>query len=106
MINVNERGVDAGGVRELGYEMKQVTGIDDCVQAVVASQGITPTLLCEAMWMIEGGDLFDFAFVCSHATHRSVACCFLLAAVIYPHCQIILTTARTQREAGKQGLYD
>ena len=61
MINVHRRGVDAHGVKDLGHEMKDVSGVHHCVQAIVASQEITPVLLCEAMHKIEADQLYDFA---------------------------------------------
>lgn len=86
------------------YTLSDVTGVDGRVQAVVASQEATAFCLLAALERIEEEDLTDFSFVCHGATHRSVACCFLLAALAYPLGQVSLTTSRTQHAAKLAGL--
>ena len=86
------------------YKMSCVTGVDFCVQAVVATQPATADALREAILRIQGFDFTEFSFVCRSATHRSVACCFLLAAIAFPHAEICLTTERTRRAAESAGL--
>ena len=87
------------------YNISDVTGVDFRVQAVVAMQAGTATALFHAFKFIERSNAQEFAFVCHGGTHRSVACCFLLAALAYPQAQICLTTRRTQQDAGRFGLY-
>ncbi len=88
------------------YEMGSVTGVDFRVQAVVASQLVTAEVLLEAFNYIELYDSTEFAFVCHGATHRSVACCFLFAAIAYPEAIVCLSTPRTQRAAEEYGLVE
>jgi hypothetical protein len=97
-VDVALRGVD--GRSEL-YELAEVTGVDERVQAVVASQEATATCLLLALERVEVDDLHVFSFVCQGATHRSVACCFLFAALAHPKAEILLTTARTRDAAAK-----
>ena len=92
-IDVASRGVD--GKSHL-YRLKEVTGVDERVQAVVANQEITAHCLLAAMNRIEKEPLQQFSFVCRGATHRSVACCMLLAALAYPNASVHMTTRRTQ----------
>ena len=87
------------------YELSSVTGVDFRVQAVVATQAATAEALREAIRRIEDVGAQEFSFVCHGATHRSVACCFLLAAIAYPRAEICLTTARTRQAAESCGLY-
>ena len=101
-VDVAKRGVNAHSPL---YAMSSVTGVDFRVQAVVASQASTANALLEAIDSIENSDHREFAFVCHGATHRSVACCFLLAAVAYPLASVCLTTARTRRAAEEYGLF-
>ena len=95
-VDVALRGVDG---RSHLYRMGDVTGVDERVQARVASQEVTAECLLTALLMVETQDLHKFSFVCHSATHRSVACCFLLAALAYPNAMVHLTTARTRRAA-------
>ena len=74
------------------YAMRLVTGVEFRVQAVVASQRVTPEVLLEAFNSIEQYDYTEFAFVCQEADHCSVACCFLLAAIAYPGAIVCLST--------------
>ena len=105
-IDVHHRGVD-GRCDEL-YRLREVTGVDERVQAYVASQEITAECLLEAMDCIEHFNLNGFSFVCHGATHRSVACCLLLKAVAYPNAKVHMTTRRTMtafRDARQTGKY-
>jgi hypothetical protein len=102
-VNVHAGGVD-GHCSRL-YSMHSVTGVDFRVQAYVASQAITVYMLLLAIRDIETHDLHSFAFVCHGATHRSVACCFLLAATVYSNSCVVLNTTRTMDAALKRGLY-
>ena len=81
------------------YTMGAVTGIDFPVQAVLITQLSTVKLLTAAWKDIRRRKLRKYAFVCHGATHRSVACCMLLAAIAYPHAEICLTTPRTRAAA-------
>ena len=101
-VNLAERGVVG---RSSLYELNKVTGVDQCVQAVVACQEATANALLAALERIEDMDIFEFCFVCHGATHRSVACCFLLAAIAYPFAEVHLTTNRTRQAAESCGLY-
>ena len=96
----------ARGRRALAHvRVERRHGIDFRVQAVVATQAATAGALHEAIRRIEDVDADEFSFVCHGATHHSVACCFLLAAIAYPRAEICLTTARTRRAAESGGLY-
>jgi hypothetical protein len=88
------------------YNLQDVTGLDFRVQAKVVSQALTVSILRYAIREIETRGLDSFAFVCHGATHRSVACCVLLAAICYPCAAISMTTPRTRLAAKKLGLYD
>ena len=89
------------------YNMSSVTGVGFRMQAVVAMHAATAaSLLLEAIQIIENRDVRERAFLCHGATHRSVACCFLPAAIVYPRAETYLTTAaRTRRDAHSFGLY-
>jgi hypothetical protein len=100
-VDVALRGVD--GKSHL-YELADVTGVDERVQAKVASQEATAECLLTALLRVEEEDLHQFSFVCHGATHRSVACCLLLAALAYPKATVHLTTARTRNAAAEAGL--
>jgi len=103
-VDVADKGVD--GLSPM-YKIGDVTGVDFRVQAVVAMHAATAaSLLFEAIQIIENRDVRERAFLCHGATHRSVACCFLPAAIVYPRAETYLTTAaRTRRDAHSFGLY-
>jgi len=107
-INVHELGVDATPPLDKQgrpiYILRDVTGIDFNVQAVLASQELAVNALISACEMIEGGDLRHFTFVCSHATHRSAGCAVLLASFVYHKASIVFSTRRTENSAASKGL--
>ena len=86
------------------YTMGAVTGIDFPVQAVLITQLSIVKVLTDAWNDIRRRKLREYAFVCHGATHRSVACCMLLAAIAYPYAEICLTTRRTQAAAQVRNL--
>jgi hypothetical protein len=96
-VNVDIKGLDARASSM--YALGDVTGLDFEVQAVLLTQACTAEALLAACAAIEAHDRYEFAFVCRGATHRSVACCVLLAAIIYPDATVVLTTARTRTAA-------
>ena len=96
-VNVDIKGLDARASSM--YALGDVTGLDFEVQAVLLTQACTAQALLAACAAIEAHDRYEFAFVCRGATHRSVACCVLLAAIIYPDATVVLTTARTRTAA-------
>jgi len=100
-VDVAARGVDG---RSHLYKLRDVTGVDERVQAVVASQKETADCLLVAVCRVEEEDANKFSFVCHGATHRSVACCILLAALAYPRALVHLSTARTRCAAAAAGL--
>ena len=101
-INVHDRNLDA---RAHGlYSLGHVTGFDFRVQAKLLTTGDTVCALLEAVETIEARGSLEFAFQCRSGTHRSVACCVLLAAIVYPEAQIWVTTDRTWRAAAEHGL--
>ena len=101
-IDVHERGLDA---RADGLHRRRVViGLDFKVQAVMLTQCDTACALLDAVKAIEDCELLEFAFQCRSGTHRSVACCVLLAAIVYPEAQIWVTTDRTWRAAAEHGL--
>jgi len=101
-LDVHERRVNARA--DAMYELGSVTGLDFEVQAVMLTQSCTACALLDACEAIELHDNHEFAFACHGATHRSVACCVLLCAIVYPRAQIVLTTSRTQRAASERGM--
>ena len=101
-INVHDRNLDA---RAHGlYSLEYVTGFDFRVQAKLLTTGDTVCALLDAVETIEARGSLEFAFQCRSGTHRSVACCVLLAAIVYPEAQIWVTTDRTWRAAAEHGL--
>ena len=54
------------------YNVKTVSGVDACVQAVVAMQRDAIEVLLTAMEMIERDDVHNLPLCCDSATHRSV----------------------------------
>ena len=101
-LDLLERGIDARD--DARYEIKEVTGLDFEVQAVMLTQSCTAKAVLDACEAIERNNHYEFAFACHSATHRSVACCVLLAAIVYHHAQIDLTTSRTRRAASERGM--
>ena len=85
------------------YDLKEITGVDFRVQAVVAAQPNTPKILLDAVQTIECENATQLAFLCHGGTHRSVAWCILLATLVYPRAKIHLTTKRTQLAAESLG---
>ena len=79
-VNVHRMCLDARARSR--YALEDVTGLDFEVQAVLLTQACTARALLAACEAIEAHDRYEFAFVCRGATHRSVACCVLLAAII------------------------
>ena len=96
-VNVHVMGLDAGN--DSWYSLRDVTGLDFEVQAVLLTKACTALSLLTACETIEAHGRYEFAFVCGGATHRSVACCVLLAAIIYSDATVVLTTARTRTAA-------
>ena len=86
------------------YNLWSVTGLDFEVQGVVLSQGFAVFALLHACMSIEETGGREFAFVCRSATHRSVALCVLLAAIVYQNAKICLTTQRTLLAASGCGM--
>ena len=101
-IDVAGRGVE--GINYDLYRLCDVSGVDEVLQAVVASQKVTAECLTDAMQQVEAFQKHEFSFVCHGATHRSVPCCLLLAALAYPKACVHLTTSRTRTSAAKNGL--
>ena len=87
------------------YQLSEVTGVDERVQAVVASQEATAACLLVALERIEEEGMREFSFVCHGATHRSVACCLLLAALAYTQARVHMTTKRTRHAAALADLF-
>jgi len=109
-IDVHDLGVDATPPCDPRghpiHVMKHVTGIDLKVQAVLATQTRAVDAVIMASNMIEQGDLRHFAFVCSHATHRSVGCAMILASFVYHKAAIVFSTPRTETSAKAHGMID
>ena len=101
-INLNTRGLDCRANHM--YRMQEVTGLNFAVQAVLVTQSETAMVLLDACLSIEAHGLTDFAFVCRGGTHRSVACCVLLAALIYQNSEVCLNTRRTREAALELGM--
>ena len=73
-------------------------------QEKLLTTGDTVCALLDAVETIEARGSLEFAFQCRSGTHRSVACCVLLAAIVYLEAQIWVTTDRTWRAAAEHGL--
>ena len=102
-INLNRPGEYCLNSRSKQYSMQDVTGINWVVQAVLLTQHSCSRALKDAVSWVEASSNWqsdpEFAFVCSHATHRSVGCAVLLATFIYKHARIRFTTKRTNKAA-------
>ena len=85
------------------YALANITGVDPAVQAEVANQIATAQAMHDVLDHIERDDPECVIFACRGATHRSVACCFIMA-YLFPHTIIRLTTPRTQRAAKLWGM--
>ena len=81
-IDVAGRGVE--GINYDIYRLCDVSGVDEVLQAVVASQKVTAECLTDAMQQVEAFHLRAFSFVCDSAAHTSLACCMLLSNIAYP----------------------
>lgn len=103
-VNVHTRGLDAYAPRL--YNLKDVTGIDFNVQAVLISQPLTAEVLIDACRFIELQELDTFAFKCKHATHRSCGCAVLLASLVYQRARIVFSTHRTKQAARQRGMIE
>ena len=101
-VDVTQSGLTA---HSAWYDMSTITGIDFMVQAVIVKQPACIEALHDAVMQIETHNHNEFAFVCHGATHRSVACCILLAQLVYPYAQVCLSTRRTQQAAAEYNLY-
>jgi hypothetical protein len=111
-LHVHRAGLNALSNR---YIMQNVTGIDRQVLAVVLQQPLAASLLTELVLRIR--ILKDMrsasprpqpreirvAFICSHATHRSVAMCMLSICLIFRHSFLVLSTRKTQAAARTEG---
>ncbi len=98
------RSVDVHGIGIIAfarsrYALADVTGLDFEALAVILTQASTACALLADCEAIEAHDRYEFAFVCPGATHRSVGCCVLLAAIIYSDATVVLTIARTRAAA-------
>ena len=100
-IDLHARGAFAYG----DYTLREMTGVDFEVQAVVASQQAAARAIIDAVLEIERWSLGRFAFLCHGATHRSVACALLLIILVYPRGRVELTTGRTQQAAWRRGMF-
>ena len=81
------------------YDTDHVSGIDERVLAVVASQYATAKIFSKAIDCIENNGLSEFTFVCAGATHRSVACCLLMSSGVYLQAVMQPTTTRVRNDA-------
>ena len=85
-INVNRPGEHCLDARSILYHMQDVTGINWVVQAVLLTQQSCSRALQDAVSWVEASVNWrsdaEFAFVCGHATHRSVGCAVLLATCL------------------------
>ena len=107
-INLNRPGEYCLNARSTQHSMQDVTGINWVVQAVLLTQHSCSRALKDAVSWVEASSNWqsdpEFAFVCSHATHRSVGCAVLLATFIYKHARIRFTTKRTIQAAMDFGM--
>ena len=101
-IDVTDRGVE--GIHYDLYRLCDVTGVDEVLQAVVASQEVTAECLTDAMQQVEAYQLHAFSFVCDSAMLTSVACCMLFANIAYPNASIHMTTSSTHTSAANANL--
>lgn len=87
------------------YNLREVTGVDFCVQGRLVMQHKVVFVLWTAVQkIIRDPHIRTFAFACLGGTHRSVGCCLLLASLVFPRARICLTSDRTRRSAMSGGL--
>ena len=99
------RSVSCLCARSQDCEDDEVTGLDFAVQAALVTQTLTAEILRRAFHHIEDYHCSMFAFSCRGATHRSVACCVLFAAIVYQDAELVFTTRRTRGAARQMGLF-
>ena len=89
------------------YNLREVTGVDFCVQGrLVMQPQVILALRTAASRIIREWRICTFAFACHGGTHRSVGCCLLLASLVFPRACIRLTSPRTRQSAASQGLIE
>ena len=93
--NINFARLGLNAHRPSLYNSREVSGIYFEVQAVLLSQLACAYGIYAAVKKIEEGELPEFTFVCTHATHRSVGMACLLALMFYNKAIIVLSTKRT-----------
>ena len=84
------------------YDMRDVTGVNLCVQARLVVQLDTARAIEEAIICVEmqrHHPTTGLAFVCTGGTHRSLGCGCLLLILAYPEADIIPRTERARRSA-------
>ncbi len=96
-VTVDIQGFDARASSM--YALGDVTGLDFEVMEVILTQARMACALLAACEAIEAHNSYEFAFVCHGATHRSVGCCVLLAAMMHYDATFVLTPARTRAAA-------
>jgi len=77
------------------FKPSDVTGLDTIIQAVLVRQPNMVHVIRDAVTLIEKEDLSSFTFVCRSGTHRSPACAFFLAALVYNQAHVVFSKPRT-----------
>ena len=98
-IDVNQGGEHALNTDEKrfgnSFKPSDVTGLNTIIQAVLVRQPNMVQVIRDAVRLIETEDLSSFTFVCRSGTHRSPACAFFLAALVYNQAHVVFSKPRT-----------
>ena len=103
-MDLQARGVSGYRSQRECYAPSEVTGLDFVVQASLTTDKVAVDALREAFHHIQDYAVTDFAFLCHGGTHRSVACCCLLAALVYPDAGLVFNARRPSEAAALRGL--
>ena len=86
------------------FNPSNVTGLDTIIQAVLVRQPNMVQVIRDAVTLIEKKNLSSFTFVCRSGTHRSPACAFFLAALVYNQAHVVFSKRRTINAARTFGM--
>ena len=85
------------------YRLREVTGMDACVQAQVAGSPDAAYLILRIVLDVEFRNLRRCLVRCQGGTHRSPAVACLLCSLVYNRARVGLVTPRTRSAAQEAG---